>query len=178
MRVTLKFAFALILGIVLVHGLSVVVRINRERNLFWLDTSRDARVLGRVLGYAVQRAWKNGGESDAMEIIQHATEQEGHVHIRWVWLDDQAGGSHAPAASLDLLKPLYRGESVAMRLGEGDGILYTYIPVRVPVERTGAIEVSDALTDEQDYLEQSIFNATAWALVLVAICGGLAIFLG
>lgn len=178
MRIARKFTLALVAGILLVFTASVVVQVNREQRLFKLDIARDARVLGRVLGQAVERTWETNGEEEALELVRRSTQQEDHLQIRWVWLDAAAGDAHAAAAPTSSLAPLRRGESVVLPLGEAPGTVYTYVPVRASTGRVGAIEIGDPLLDERAYLDRSILHASIAALVLVTLCALLTWVLG
>ncbi len=180
MKVTRRFTLALIGGILVVHAASAAVLFVRERRVLESNLSRDARVFGRALGHAVEQAWTSGNEARAMELIRYATEQESHVTLRWVWLDAPPGDPHAPAARAEALAPIGLGRSVVLRLwpAESGETLYTYVPVRAPGRRTGAIEIADPLGDEQDYLRESVVNSVVAALALAAICGGLTAILG
>jgi two-component system NtrC family sensor kinase len=179
MKIVFKFTIFLIVGILLVHAGSVLVRVRREQAFFQEDISRDSRVLGRALGYAVELAWLIRGEKDAIDIINHANEKESNVFIRWVWLNAKPGEDNAPSVTLYLLEPLKKGTPVVARFGKGEGALYTYTPVRVPSEKgLGAIEIADPLADERRYLLESIRNASITAGIVVTLCAISALFLG
>jgi two-component system NtrC family sensor kinase len=178
MKVARKLTLALLLGILLVHAASLALRIQRERALFRDDIARDGMVLGRALGQAVQRGWKTKGQTEALSIIEHATARESHIDIRWVWPEAAPNDARAPAAPREQLEPLRLGQPVVTRLGEGDGVLYTYVPVRLSEDKYGAIEIADPLADESSYMMQSILNASVWTLVLVGLCAALAWLLG
>jgi two-component system NtrC family sensor kinase len=178
MRVSHKLTLTLIVGILLVHAGSAWVRVRREVELFQRDVARDSKVLGRALAHAVEKTWRTDGERVAVQLIEHATERESHLDIRWVWLDARPGAEMAPTASPADLAPLDRGEPVAIRLGPGQGAAYTYVPVDVPGDRRGAIEIADALEDEQSYLRRSILNVLVATLILVLLCAALAWVLG
>lgn len=179
MKVTRKFIIALIAGIVLVHAGSAALRVHREVALFHEDIARDSRVLGRALSHAVERAWRTEGEQAALGLIAHATEREAHVRIRWVWPDGKRGPAETPTADSATLAPLHQLQTVVVRLGKGDeSAVCTYVPVRVTGGRLGAVEVTDPLGDEEEYMRGSIVSATATALTLVALSAGLAWLLG
>lgn len=178
MKIARKFTLALVVGILVVLTASVVVQVNRELRLFKIDIARDARVLGRALGHAVERAWETNGEEEALELVRHSTRQQDHLQIRWVWLDAASGDEYSAVAPTGLLEPLYHGESVVLSLGEAPGTLYTYVPVRASTDRVGAIEIGDPLVDERAYLHKSILHASIAALVLVILCALLTWVLG
>ncbi|HWN69143.1 MAG TPA: HAMP domain-containing sensor histidine kinase [Haliangium sp.] len=178
MKVSNKLTLTLIAGILLVHAGDAWVRIQRLVTLFQRDTARDSLVLGRALAHAVERTWTTGGEHAAILLIEHATERESQLDIRWVWLDAPPGSAQAPIASTAQLAPLRRDQPVSMRLGEGETALYTYVPVTIPGDRRGAIQIKHLLHEERTYLLRSVRNVTIATLALVVLCAGLAWVLG
>jgi signal transduction histidine kinase len=169
-KVATKFTLALLLGIGVVHAGSAVIRIHREQKLFERDVARDSRQLGRALGHAVRRAWQTHGYEEVLSLIDDATDWENLVHIRWVWLDDQAEPRHTPVVAPHTLEPLGTTAKVVTREVEGERTVYTYVPVETPTGRHGALEIQDALADEQRYVTGSIVSAVVAALVLAVLC--------
>jgi two-component system NtrC family sensor kinase len=178
MRVSNKLTLTLIAGILLVHAGSAWTRVRREVELFHDDVARDSKVLGRALAHAVGKTWLTGGERAAIVLIEHATERESDLDIRWVWLDAPPGTAQAPMASLADLAPLRRGEAVSLRIGMAGSALYTYVPVDIPGDRLGAIQIADMLEEEQSYLRRSVINVAIATIILVILCAALAWVLG
>ncbi len=179
MNVARKFTLALLTGILFVHAGAAYYRIQREQTAFEQDVARDAKVIGRMLGHAVESTWLNHGEAEALEVVEHATEREMHIDIRWVWVNASPGDLRAPTVPSSALAGLERGETVIEKLeGDGVAVLYTYVPVLIEGLELGAIEVSDPLGDEERYLARSVINAVFTMLVLVALCAGLSWVLG
>jgi two-component system NtrC family sensor kinase len=178
MRVSNKLTLTLITGILLVHMGDAWVRIERLVGLFDHDSARDSLVLGRALSHAVEKTWATGGERAAIVLIEHATEREDHLDIRWVWLDGPPGSPHAPVAQPAQLAPLARGTSVSMRLGQDETAVYTYVPVNIPGDRRGAIQIAHLLEEEQTYLLRSVRNLIITTLTTVVLCAALAWVLG
>ncbi len=177
MKVALKLTLALVAGIVVVQIGSAFVRIRREQDLFLDDISHDTRVLGRTLGYAVERTWQSRGEEDALEIIEYATAQEANVNIRLVWVG-ASGLSSGPIAPLERLAPLHRGQSVVLDLTETEHSIYTYVPLDLPTNRLAAIEIADPQVDEEQYLFRSVLTESVTAFILVVLCGMLSWLIG
>jgi len=178
MNVARKFTLALVVGILLVHTGSGMVRVRREMNLFHRDIARDSKVLGRALAHSIERVWATNGERDAMSLLDHANDRESDVSIRWVWLDTPRQTEDDPLLSPAEVDVLLAGTPVVTRRDLDVETLYTYVPAVVPTGRPGAIEIIDPLADEHLYLQRSIRNAMIAAVVLVALCATLAWILG
>lgn len=177
MRVAHKLTLTLIGGILLVHAGSAWLRVEREVELFEDDAARDSKVLGRALRHAVEKTWSTSGEEAAIQLVEHSNSRESHLDIRWVWRDAQPGGEHAPAASPAELARLSDG-SFTLQLGDGVGAFYTYVPVKVPGGREGAIEIADTQHDVRSYLRRSIFIVALTTFVLLVLCAALTWVLG
>ena len=168
MKVARNFTLALIAGILVTIAASVVVRVKREQTLFEQDVARDSLVLGRALGHAVERTWQTRGEAEALELMHYAAEQEGHLEIRWVWLEGSGDGPSSQTIRQSAVAALRDGEPAVLPPDDGGSAMYTYIPVRVPNARLGAIEVVDPLVREQAYLHTSVVHASITAAIVVA----------
>jgi two-component system NtrC family sensor kinase len=179
MIVARKFTLALVAGILCVNAGAAVYQIHRERELFEADVARDSRVLGRALGHAVERTWLAHGEREALDVVEHATGRESHVDIRWVWVAAADEDAHAPAIPVRELKALRAHEPVVKKVETDKGeVVYTYVPVEIGDLGLGAIEISDPLGDEEQYLFRSIVNGVVTMLVLVALCAAVSWALG
>lgn len=178
MKVAHKFSVFLVGGILLIHGASAAVWIVREIDQIHEDAARDEKVLGLSLSHAVAEIWRASGEEVALAHLQQASDGQGGVEVRWVWLDAAPGHAQAPVVSPAILGPLARGELVVIQRTDEQAAVYTYVPVRIPVARAGAIEIADSLTDDEAYLRKSILAAIVTAGLIVALCGTLAWSLG
>jgi signal transduction histidine kinase len=179
MKVAHKLSALLLGGILLIHGASATVWILRERAQIQEDFARDEKVLGRALSLAVAEIWRVAGEEAALTYVQQASDRRDEVEIRWVWLDAVAPHPQAPVASSDALRPLAHGELVVVHHGEDlAATVYTYVPAQIPGARAGAIEIADALIDEEAFLRENVVSALVTAGLLVVLCGLLAWSLG
>ncbi len=177
MTITRKFALLLFVGIVLVQTVSAMIRIRREIRLVQTDVSRHEESVGRALARAAEATWKDHGEAAALQLVEHAA-RGADVEIRWVWVPAAAGDKYAPRVGSARLTPLASGAPLLVRRAEESNVLYTYVPVRVPDGRPGAIEISTSLAVEYDYMEETVTTVSATALVLALLTTGFAWVLG
>ena len=180
MKLTRKLTVALTAAILLVLAVNSFLRVRREAALFRDDIQRDDRVLGRAIAGAAARIWRTVGEEAALDLVRDANVREGHVAIRWVWLDGRPG-EPAPEVPAAALAPVRSGERVVVRgthRDDGADSLFTYVPVDVPDSRGAALELRESLAFERTYVRQTILHATIATGSLVALCSVLVMGLG
>jgi two-component system, NtrC family, sensor kinase len=180
MRLTAKLMYMLLGVMVIAVTVNGYFRIQREINFFDFDMERDARALGNGMRSAVAGVWAYGGQQQALDLIASAN-QGGHlVRSRWVWLDNQAEKAFRPRIPLKELKPLGRGESVSIKKETGDfaGYRYTYVPVAVEASRMGALEISEPISQIDEYTQETIIRTLKSTALMTAIIGCLMAMFG
>lgn len=176
MKLTLKLTVALTCAILLVLSINAVVRVQREVALFENDIRRDSGLLGRTLAGAAARIWRRGSEDGALDLVDDANEREGHILIRWRWLDAPSAPGE-PALDAPQRAALARGEVVSFKGRRADGeAIFTYVTVVGP--RPAALELSESLAGERAYTNQTLTQAGLATGALVVLCGILALGLG
>ena len=180
MKLVAKLAIALVAGMCLVLGAYGYLRLQRERALFTADMQRDARMLGRAVGKSVSDAWRRDGQARALQVVREASERRDGVSIRWIWLDAPLADAFAPAIPRESLSALADGHEVTHSgpHGRDQGLLLTYVPVRVPVKRTGAVEITESLDEQESYVRASARDTLMAMLALVGLSGMVAIAAG
>lgn len=178
MRFARKLAYALWLGIVVVYGINGWTRYQREADLFETDIRRDHEVMGRGLVAAVAEVWEDEGQARALDIVGRANAREGAILIRWVDPRPGAAPEHVPTAPLAALATVSAGEIASWTEEAGPGRLVTYVPLGVNGRWLGAIELSEALTAERDYLRASLWRMLLTFGSLALMSGLVAMVLG
>lgn len=178
MRFARKLAYALWLGICVVYGVNGLERYRREAELFETDIRRDHEVMGRGIVAAVAELWEDEGKERALDIVERANERESQVLIRWVDLGAPAGDTRAPTAPREQLSRVAEGEIASWTDQTGVGSIYSYVPLHVGDRWTGAIELSETLQAERDYLRSSLFRMMATFGSLALMSGLVAMALG
>jgi signal transduction histidine kinase len=117
--------------------------------------------------------WERDGEAAARQFLLTASSRSEHIRARWVWLD--ATSRDAPHVSRDQLQPLDEGQVVSTKQ---DGLLLTYIPVKVPEPRDGGLEIAQPLDQLYKFTSDSLRNGIIASASAVAIAGLLALALG
>jgi signal transduction histidine kinase len=179
MRLARNLTFSLVLGISIVLAVSAYFRIHREAGLFESDIRRDNHPMGRALAAAVVEVWRTEGEARALRLVADANERESQIDIRWIWLGEGVSDPHRPRLPSSLLGPSAHGAEVAEKIPwDGGEYLVTCIPVPVPGARLGALEVSESLGGQRQYIRATIANTLAATGALTVVCGIISIGLG
>jgi signal transduction histidine kinase len=180
MRLTAKFIVTLALGMVVVLTVNAVVRLRVEVRLFEASMRRHAHVFGHALGNSVVWTWRTAGEQPALALVADANEKYADLDVNWVWLHSDASQSHRPRLPLGELESVKQGIEVARHLDstEGPGELLTYVPVRVPDGRLGALQISESLQSRHDFVHAIVRTTLLTTVTLVLVTMVLASILG
>jgi signal transduction histidine kinase len=170
MRLTLKITITVLLSVALLFSLDSYLSIQRERAQLKERLSREARYLGQSLRVLLTEIWRIGGEQAAIGFLDTTNLASGPIRVRWVWIDGSTAGRYQPGVPQDKLAPLSRGEILSLLVESTDGrdFLVTYMPVRTPGDRLGAIELSESLDELRGYVRESLRRS---ALLLAATVG-------
>lgn len=158
MRLAWKLALGVTGIIVLVTGANAVSRVQREAELFESDIASHNRVLAAAVAQAATRTWERVGEAAAIELVDHIVPHTTTIIVRWVWLDD-VEGAHVPQARLPPTE--WREHAGRYPAPDGEDRLYQYVRVGGG-SRDAAIEVSESLHEEHDYLRATLVR-TGWS---------------
>ncbi|HTN91212.1 MAG TPA: HAMP domain-containing sensor histidine kinase [Sorangium sp.] len=179
MKLARKLTLALVFGVFLVLALSAYTQIRREASVFESDVQRDHHTMGRALAAAVMEVWRAEGSARALRLVTDANEREQQVNIRWVWLDGQTTEAHRPRLAPELLLPAASGRVVVRRIPDEDAdLLVTCVPVPVPGDRAGALELSESLAGARRYIRSMILSTAITTGALTLVCGLLTTCLG
>ena len=178
MRLTRKFVFFLLLGIMLVLIASAFTRVEREITFFDRDARHDATLVGAVIARAMDHVWRTEGETSALDLLEDVARRSHHWQIRFVWLDRQANRAWQPQLPLSELDVVAAGHPWSKRIESGEGQLLTYVPASPPGERAAAIEIRESLRDERRYIRATWENTIVATLGLVVLCALLASAIG
>ena len=177
MRLTRKFIAALVIGVALVALIQGYLDYSREREVFDRQMQGEANALGRALGRGVADVWRRDGEAAAREFLDSSTPKGERLHVGWVWFD--AKGHNAPQAPREVLAPMVQNEPVSFIVqARGQTRLFTYIPVNVPVDRVGGLEITQSFEVFDAYVRGSLRNQIIGSAATVAIAAILALGLG
>jgi signal transduction histidine kinase len=180
MKLIRKLTLVLVLGISLVLAAYGYVNVRREDELFQEQRREDVTQVGRAVAVAVASVWASEGEARALEVARRTSEQEKPLRIRWVWLDAPPGDAYHPDVEhpplLDRDADADRG--VAGRDRDGNERLYTYVPVKLRLARSGALEVSRTTARLRAHAARTLEELAAMTVVAACVSVLLAAFFG
>jgi signal transduction histidine kinase len=171
-RLAGKLILALGLVVLVVVSVAAATRVNRELALFEWDMRQDGRFTGATLGRAMARVWRSQGQDAALALVHEVADIDGHLGIRWVRLDHAADASTRPKVDRRELEPLLHGQTVSRRIAGSApevGALYTYVPIRVPGAVAGALEISESLADEREYIRTTLRDTALFSTALLGV---------
>ncbi|HEY5949098.1 MAG TPA: ATP-binding protein [Kofleriaceae bacterium] len=173
MRLTRKFIAALVISVALVAMIQGFYDYRRERDVFDNQMRAEATALGRALARGMAEVWERDGEAAARQFLLTASSKSEHIRARWVWLD--ATSRDAPRIPREVLEPLDDGQVISIK---DQGVLLTYIPVKVPESRDGGLEIAQPLEQLHKFTSDSLRSGIIASASAVVIAGLLALVLG
>ncbi len=178
MRFATKLIAALWSGMCLIYAANAWDRFRREASAFETDMMRDHEVMGRGLGAAVAEVWEREGSERALELVERANQRESQILIRWVDPSSSDPATPRPTAPAVSLAGLGEGAFAGWVDREGEGRLYTYVPLRGEGRWLGAIELSESLAAERAYLRGSATRMLLTFTLLTLTSGGVVLVVG
>jgi hypothetical protein len=172
---------ALLVGICGIFGIHAYAGLRFHEQLYTTDVRRDHDLIGRHLAPAVAALWADRGRERALEFVGSANEREADLQVRWVRGEDGFAEDEA-VARLDAreLEDLRRGEQL-FRIEEATppaGRVALFVPVAVAGDFVGALEISESLSAQREYVYSRLVRSGVTTLLMVALGGALSWFLG
>jgi signal transduction histidine kinase len=180
MKLAAKLVSLFVGLIVVVLAIDGYLSVQRETRVFRNDMKRDAHLLGSAFKDVIAATWRAEGQEHALTLIQEANKKTHPVHLRWVWLDAASNDPHEPRVPQGKLGDVKNGKEVFVegKDDRGDKHLYTYIPVETGQARVGALELSEAFSELEQYTRATIVKVFVIVGVLILVSIPLVIILG
>ncbi len=180
MKLAAKLVAIILLEIIVLLAVDGYLAVQRETRLFQTDMQRDAHWLGNTLKAFVTETWQSEGPEQALSLLARANDQQSMLRIRWVWTDATAAPAFRPLASPADVAPVAAGRETALPVADHSGrrFLCTCIPVDVPSDRPGAIELAEPLSQLDAFAYSITLKNTILAGVLTATGGVTVVVLG
>jgi two-component system, NtrC family, sensor kinase len=177
MKLTFKIAIAMTFGILVVFFFDGYFRVRRQIELFESDMRHDHLAIGRALAAVVSETWVIEGEELATGLIERVNERMSWVGVRWLRPNEISKTRFAAQSDK---KALAEGHEVS-RILESDSserTLYTTVPIVVQNFSVGAIELSESLAPEREFVRTTVLRVLAATGIMIGICAVIMFLLG
>ncbi len=166
MKLALKIACVIWVGIVVVIGIDAFFSMRRDLQIFRSDMVRDARQYGRIVQGIASSLWQERGGRDAFNFLREAAKESQPMRIRLVLPNVAPDDPRAPIVGNLGPRALLPGAEVVIEAPKvgSEGLLVTYRPLVVGGEVKALLEIAEPMTELHNYA-----RATLWrSLVLMA----------
>jgi two-component system, NtrC family, sensor kinase len=180
MKLAAKLVAFLSLGMLIVLMVDAFILLQRQTDFFETDMKKDTELIGFTLKGIVEDVWRTDGREYALRAIESTNKIEPLVTIRWVWLNAPKEDVNSPRVSREKLNPVINGQSVSFKMkGKGDkGYFYTYFPLTVDENISGAVEISESLVHLSAHTRTAFIRAIILTGLLVLLSTSVVIMLG
>jgi two-component system NtrC family sensor kinase len=164
MRLALRFVLIAAPPLALVIILNGLLRVDREVELISDEIASHQVAMGRALSAPVERALIEGGDAAVRALLASAAAREDRVQLSWLARSD----ARFPALPEQTRADLAGDVAVVPSAPSMDGAFTTYVPVITASGLRGAVVLSEALTRERAYLNETVVRIGGLTLVAVA----------
>jgi signal transduction histidine kinase len=174
MRLARKITLPIMLAGVGTLAVSAWVQAKGDFKLHEEDTQSDQAVVAQVLAKAVLREAQGPGRVPD-DVVNDANENQNRV--LFLWLDDAEFPSRG-SLSQEHIDALHRGETLFLVDTQHWNSAATFVPLRLPDGRFGAIWVQEPLTAANDAMRRILISNITNALVLALLWLALSLAMG
>ena len=180
MKLAAKLVSIIVFGIIIILAIDGYFTVRHDIGLFEADMKRNAHLLGRAMKSSVTDVWFTRGEQRALKLISGVNEGEHRLYVRWVWLNVPPDDPYSPRIPGEKLGMVIQGQEVSFtqRYKGGTGFIYTYVPINVDKKKPGALELSESLSQLDNYTRTAIIRIFILMGELVLIAGLAVLLLG
>lgn len=170
MKLARKLIVTLCVAIFAAMAFQAILRLKSQERFFAADSLRDLRATARATASGIEALWRYDGEGRAQRFLQEVNLLREEIELRWVWIDDAGVAESALALDAQDLAKLRQGTEVNTVQDTDDGPRrLLYWPLPFGDARPAALEISESLDPEKDFIRTS-----QWTIVLTAVAVALA----
>ncbi|GAB6143838.1 sensor histidine kinase [Desulfocicer niacini] len=160
MKLFYKIYIFLIITLIVILGSYGYIVYQREINQFSNDMERNAFLLGHAISGPIGHIWEKSGMDMALQLINDVNRGEDQINIRWIWLDNRSHDLQTSRLPSNLRNKIISGESISLTMNDLKGELFrfSYIPIKIPQNSMGAIEISESLMEMKKYTRDSFVH--------------------
>lgn len=172
MKLFLHLYGYLLLGIIVLVGIDEYLSFKAEIEQYETDMVTSAVQNGKSISGMITHIWSEEGEEKALDLIDDAS-RSGQFTIRWVWPHQLLEESAFTSMGKEHLQKVALGETASFKMKHDNDLMrrYTYVPVDVGMQKTGALELSQTLVPLENYTKAMLSRAFTITALLALICG-------
>ena len=144
-----------------------------ELEQFDVDMADNARQIGWILSGMISHTWHDSGPEKAIQLLEKAHSADHLISIRWVWMDELEKLHGKAIPELENLKTIEPQQEISyVALDEHrQKQRYTLMPVVIPENRAGAIQLIQSLELRADFTQRMLVRSLSITTVLAFISG-------
>ncbi len=165
-----------------IFGLLIIVgNLHYEMEIRQFDENMQVqtRAVGEVLAAVIADTWLDKGSAEALRQIDKADQADPERTITWVWLDEvrrQFAGRHPHVQAFDGQDPSSWMSFVALD-EQSTKVRYTFVPVAIPGQRRGMLQLTQSLALLVDYTHRTLLTTLFVSGILILLSGAITYFL-
>ena len=138
-----------------------------------------AQAIGTVLAGIIGRTWEEGGAESALKQFEAVGEVDPATTLCWVWFDEVTSQFAGKDEVLSKLVGLEQGvaQTFIAHDVKRNRLCYTFVPVSVPGERRGGVQITQSLSPLIRFTQQVLVQTTVVTAFLIFFCAGVTYFL-
>lgn len=172
MKLARKLIIALCVTIFAAMAFQAFLRLKSQERFFAADSLRDLRATARATASGIEAVWRYDGEGRAQRFVQEVNLLREEIELRWVWIDEPGVAENPLFIDAAALAQLRDGTEVNRVSETDDGPRrFLYWPLPFGDARPAALEISESLDTEKDFIRTSQWTIVLTALGVALICG-------
>ena len=172
MKLARKLIVALCITIFAAMAFQAYLRLKSQERFFAADSLRDLRATARATASGVEAVWRYDGEVRAQRFVQEVNLLREEIELRWVWIDEPGVAENPLFIDAPALAKLRDGTEVTSVSETDDGPRrFLYWPLPFGDARPAALEISESLDPEKDFIRTSQWTIVLTAVGVALICG-------
>jgi signal transduction histidine kinase len=171
MKLARKLILALVIAIFAVMACNAYLRFLSQKRFLAYDSERDLRTTARAMASGIAAVRFHDGEERAQRFLAKVNVLRDEVNFRWVWIDELGVTDFPQGLSAARIAALRRGEPVTfLRAAEDGDRRFMFWPLDIPGTRPAAIELSEPLQRERDFIRTSQLTILLTTIGIVLAC--------
>jgi two-component system, NtrC family, sensor kinase len=173
MKLFSKIYTYLLLGIISMLIIDGNLNYEAELDQFDVDMADNARQIGWIVSGMISHTWRESGPEKAIQLLEDANRADHLITIDWVWFDElqQLHGKAVP--ELESLYAAQPGQQVSFIAFDHhrQKQRYTVMPVSIPGDRSGAIQLTQSLLPRAKFAQRMLLRSLLITTLLAFISG-------